>query len=303
VSNNDFVNRLNSVQTKWKARAYKFLERKTIGQLISICGGKGSRQHMTERSYFKSVNASGLPLEFDWRNVSGLNYVSKVRDQGDCGSCYAFASMAMNEARWRIWKNKTDSSVTYSVQDILDCSQYSQSCNGGFAYLVSGKYGEDFGLTRESCNPYVGVRNDCKRPSYSSECSEYEYTTNYRYVGGFYGACSEALMRIELVQNGPFVVSFEIHDDFLNYASGVYHHTGLKDQVNFHFDPFELVTHAVLLVGYGSSDTEGDYWIAKNSWGTQWGSDGFFKIRRGTDECHIESAGVAADIHSSSQSM
>ncbi len=104
-------------------------------------------------------------------------------------------------------------------------------------------------------------------------------------------------MRIELIKNGPFVASFRIFDDFLVYKSGVYHHTNLTDTQNFRFNPFELVTHAVLIVGFGSSETEGDYWIVKNSWGLDWGENGFFRIRRGVDECNFESAGVAADIY------
>ena len=70
------------------------------------------------------------------------------------------------------------------------------------------------------------------------------YSTNYHYVGGFYGACNEALMKIELVKNGPLVVAFEVYDDFFNYQSGVYHHTSMKDKNNFRFSPFELTNHA-----------------------------------------------------------
>ncbi len=60
----------------------------------------------------------------------------------------------------------------------------------GFPYLVSGKYGEDYGLVSESCAPYQGHKNaKCPRQSYSRECAQFEYTTGYRYIGGFYGEC------------------------------------------------------------------------------------------------------------------
>ena len=99
-------------------------------------------------------------------------------------------------------------------------------------------------------------------------------------------------MRINLVKNGPMAVAFEVYDDFFNYKSGVYHHTGLKDR----FNPFEITNHAVLLVGYGTDTTNPQapekYWIVKNSWGESWGEDGYFKIRRGTDECALESIAV-----------
>jgi cathepsin C len=99
-------------------------------------------------------------------------------------------------------------------------------------------------------------------------------------------------MRIELVKNGPMAVAFEVYNDFMHYKSGVYHHTGLTDR----FNPFEITNHAVLLVGYGTDmtnpETPQDYWIVKNSWGEGWGEEGYFRIRRGVDECSIESIAV-----------
>lgn len=94
-------------------------------------------------------------------------------------------------------------------------------------------------------------------------------------------------MKISLVENGPIAVAFEVYDDFFNYKGGIYHHTGLKD----HLNPFELTNHAVTLVGYGESNGE-KFWTVKNSWGPEWGESGYFRIRRGTDECSIESIAV-----------
>jgi hypothetical protein len=71
-------------------------------------------------------------------------------------------------------------------------------------------------------------------------------------------------MRVELVNNGPIALGFEYYDDFLTYSGGVYHHTYLRDKKNFKFDPFESTNHAVVVVGYGTTDDGEDYWIAKN---------------------------------------
>lgn len=96
-------------------------------------------------------------------------------------------------------------------------------------------------------------------------------------------------MRVSLKENGPFAVSFEVYPDFQLYKSGVYVHTSLKD----HLNPFEITNHVVLIVGFGHDKKSGlDFWSVKNSWGTEWGEDGFFRIRRGSDECGIESIGA-----------
>lgn len=139
----------------------------------------------------------------------------------------------------------------------------------------------------EDCFPYTAQDSPC---TFKRSCYHY-YASEYHYVGGFYGGCNEALMKLELVLRGPMAVAFEVYSDFMLYKEGIYHHTGLQDD----FNPFELTNHAVLLVGYGTDPKSGEkFWIVKNSWGTSWGEDGYFRIRRGTDECAIESIAVSA---------
>ncbi|XP_036416718.1 dipeptidyl peptidase 1 [Colossoma macropomum] len=285
----DFVERINSVQKSWRAAAYWEHETFTIQQLIQRAGGRSS--HVPQRVRPAPVTAemlkmaAGLPEHWDWRDVNGVSYVSPVRNQASCGSCYSFASMGMLEARIRILTNNSDSPV-FSPQQVVSCSQYSQGCDGGFPYLI-GKYIQDFGIVEEKCFPYTARDSPCKVPA---ECARY-YTSDYHYVGGFYGGCSETAMMLELVRDGPLGVALEVYPDFMHYKEGIYHHTGLRDTVN----PFEVTNHAVLLVGYGRCHKTGEkYWIVKNSWGSGWGENGYFRIRRGTDECAIESIAVAA---------
>ncbi|XP_021941871.1 dipeptidyl peptidase 1-like [Zootermopsis nevadensis] len=254
--------------------------------MLRICGGKRSwlpHPVSTARpSAALQAMAASLPPDFDWRNVNGINFVSPVRNQGACGSCYAFSSMGMLESRLRVQTNNT-LQVQLSPQDVVSCSQLSQGCDGGFPYLVAGKYAKEFGAVEEKCNPYVGGGGSCT----GRTCLKH-YTASYGYVGGYYGACNEELMRFELVHGGPISVSFEVYPDFQNYEGGIYHHTGLGE-----FNRFEIVNHAVLLVGYGANETTGEkFWIVKNSWGKGWGENGFFRIRRGTDEVGIESTAV-----------
>ena len=86
------------------------------------------------------LKAKSLPDEFDWRNVDGKNYVSPVRGQAKCGSCYAFGTLGMFEARVRILSNNTKTPV-FSTQDIVSCSKYSQGCEGGKLISFASKKG------------------------------------------------------------------------------------------------------------------------------------------------------------------
>jgi len=285
--NKEFVDTINKKQNSWTAKEYSWMNGMTHGDLMKMRGGVKSRIHsrpsVASASLLTRRLAEFVPNSWDWRNVSGINYVPAVRNQGSCGSCYAFSSLGMIEARLRV-ATKNEMQVNLSPQDIVGCSSYSQGCEGGFPYLVAGKYAQDHGVVAEECNPYTGMDSTCS----SKKCPR-KYVSKYRYVGGYYGACNEEMMKISLVKSGPMSVSFEVYPDFMHYSGGVYHHSHLVDK----FNPFELTNHAVLLVGYGTDAESGeDYWLVKNSWGSGWGEGGFFRIRRGVDECGIESIAV-----------
>ncbi|XP_077422865.1 dipeptidyl peptidase 1 [Vanacampus margaritifer] len=287
--NRGVIASINSAQNSWKAVSYPEYEMYSLQDLHYRAGGPASRipVHVRPTPVTAQVAklAAALPERWDWRNVDGINFVSPVRNQASCGSCYSFASMGMLEARIRILTNNSEAPIL-SPQQVVSCSEFSQGCDGGFPYLI-GKYVQDFGLVDESCFPYVGKNTPCGIPK---KCGR-TYVAEYSYVGGFYGGCSEAAMMLELVQNGPMAVAFEVYPDFMHYKEGIYHHTGISDS----FNPFELTNHAVLLVGYGRCHMTGQkYWLVKNSWGTSWGEGGYFRIRRGSDECSIESIAVAA---------
>jgi len=227
-----------------------------------------------------------------------VNYVSAVRDQGGCGSCYIFSSAGQLEARIRVASNnKLQPNI--STQDPLSCSRYSQGCAGGFPYLIAGKYAQDFGFVEEECFPYTGSdATPC-----SSKCSSPDRlwtVSDYRYIGGYYGACTAAKMQHEILRNGPISVSFEVYGDFFGYSGGVYTHQFTRHLDNAGFNPFCVTNHAVLAVGWGVTDDGKKYWIVKNSWGESWGLDGYFLINRDPGyyggECGIESLNVAVDV-------
>jgi len=291
------VELINSQQSAWVATTYPHLQGMKMKDIDRMQGGENSRLYhkpspKPRQTLLRGSGKGGsvddyLPESWDWRNVDGVNYVSEVRDQGGCGSCYAFSSMGMLESRLKVLTKNTKN-YTFSPQDIVSCSRLSQGCSGGFPFLIAGRYGKDFGVVDETCNPYTGLDGACS----TKKCTRH-YTSKYSYVGGYYGGCNEFEMKKSLVHGGPLSVSFEVYSDFMMYKEGVYHHTNLLTSSGF--QPFELTNHAVLLVGYGHDEAlKEDYWIIKNSWGTSWGEQGFFRIRRGVDECAIESIAVEA---------
>ncbi|XP_035206656.1 dipeptidyl peptidase 1-like isoform X3 [Stegodyphus dumicola] len=289
IQDKNFVKEINKAQKSWIATVYPELDGMPMSSFIRRVGGLKSRFHKSPqiKSHFPKRFFKQLPEEFDWRNVSGINYVSPIRNQANCGSCYAFASMGMLESRLRIATNNKVQ-VVFSPQEIVSCSEYSQGCEGGFPYLIAGKYAQDFGVVPDQCDPYTGEDDKCVE----KKCKRF-YVADYKYVGGFYGGCNEGLMKLELVSHGPIAVSFEVYPDFVQYSGGVYHHTSLR----LGFNPFMITNHVVVVVGYGTDDKTGEkYWIVKNSWGESWGEEGFFRIRRGTNECNIESIAVAATV-------
>jgi len=286
---------INTKQNSWRATVYPDMQNVPIQDIYRMRGGQRSVLHSKptpkrdiqkpETLLYQKQVKSYLPDSWDWRNVSGRNFVSEVRNQGSCGSCYAFSSMGMLEARVKIATKNTNNFV-FSPQDVVSCSPLAQGCEGGFPYLIAGRYAKDYGVVEEECNPYQGKDGECS----TKTCLKH-YVASYKYVGDYYGGCSEDAMKKALVENGPLSVSFEVYDDFMHYKSGVYHHTGLV--LSTHFHPFEITNHAVLLVGYGhDADLKEDYWTIKNSWGPGWGEGGFFRIRRGVDECSVESIAV-----------
>ena len=300
-----FLDAINEAQDMFEVGHYPEFEGKTIQELQRMRGGYVSGVSL--REVFPEANhkpltkpklrASQIPKNFDWRNQNGVNYVSPVRNQGSCGSCYAYSSTGMMEARIRI-RSQNKSQPILSTQDVVSCSQYAQGCEGGFPYLIAGKYGRDYGFTEEACYPYAGQDSKCQ-PNPQPDCQPQRWRTKeYYYIGGYYGQSTQQLMQEELMANGPISVSFEVYDDFMNYKGGVYTHKWTSHLKSGAYNPFKLVNHAVLCVGWGETDDGTPYWIVKNSWGPTWGENGYFRILRGSSEtggeCGIESITVGA---------
>ncbi|KAM9377570.1 pro-cathepsin H [Pholidichthys leucotaenia] len=220
----------------------------------------------TKGNYGRSNKA--LPDSIDWRKKG--NYVTEVKNQGQCGSCWSFSTTGCLESVTAIATGKL---VPLSEQQLVDCAQdfSNHGCNGGlpsqaFEYILYNK-----GLMTEEDYPYNAFESTCV---YNPEKAA-AFVNDVINITAY----NEMEMMDAVATRNPVSFAFEVIDDFMFYKGGVYtstecHHT--EDKVN----------HAVLAVGYGQENGT-PYWIVKNSWGPAWGLDGYFLIQRGKNMCGL----------------
>jgi cathepsin C len=303
--------KLNMLQLGWKARVMSKWIGKTMRQINSYAGiqrtvpkhdtfkdmiHQQNVPHIRSFLQAKGVKPHGgkLPQTFDWINVSGTDWLDPVMDQGDCGSCYAASSMRMLTARHKITQKDPDA-LPWSINAPLFCSEYNQGCKGGYGFLTS-KWSSDVGLVPATCMRY-NTKGECKLECDLSKDLEGKHfrAANHRYVGNWYGNSTTESIMWELYLRGPMVLSFEPADDFMFYSDGVYQSASLINKLHKPTQEWERVDHAVLVVGWGEEDGK-KYWRIQNSWGEDWGEDGFFRMVRDENESGIESIPEAADV-------
>lgn len=219
-----------------------------------------------------------IPESMDWR-LHGA--VTGVKDQSYCGSCWAFSATGALEGQYF---RKSNVLVSLSEQEMIDCtSQYANhGCNGGLpdrAYL----YAMQNGVENEASYPYSGVLGVCRNnlhPLYHSQNQKIKATGLVQIPKGDEQKLKEAIATI-----GPISVSIDASQpSFQLYSSGIYS------------DPLcssEVLDHSVLIVGYGTDELKQDYYIVKNSWGSSWGENGYFKLARNhNNHCGIASFAI-----------
>jgi hypothetical protein len=214
-----------------------------------------------------------VPPKWDWRDVNGQDWTTPIKDQyqDKCGSCWAFGSLAGLESAIKVWENNSKLDVDLSEQYMLSCSP--GSCEGWY-WMSTLNWIKRNGAIPESCFPYQAndtIPCDAKCPEWRDLLIGID---DYHWVHSNVSSIQNAL-----IQYGPLPTTMDVYEDFYpNYTGGVYRHT---------YGDF-IWGHCVTIVGYDDTwggEDEG-YWIVKNSWGTEWGEDGWFRIAYG--ECEIE---------------
>ena len=215
----------------------------------------------------ESVGA--LPEHFDWRDKDGQDWTTPVKNQGGCGSCWAFSAVGAVEPEYNIAYGNPDLDLDLSEQYLVSsCCSYCGDCGGGW-HSTALSFIRDNGITDEACYEYQGTNSAC-----SERCADWSdrlYTIDER---GYVPSNKEAIKQY-LVDTGPVAVAMGYGGAYGGHWDGDIYRCTRDVGAN----------HAVVIVGYDESD---DYWIVRNSWGPGWNGDGHFQV--GCGECSIENS-------------
>ena len=285
----------------WVAEASPVFDGMSLADAAKRHGLKMAAPRLPPRPVELSLNDvadEAIPASFDarqhWKQCPSVGH---IRNQGQCGSCWAFA--AAESFADRLCIGGGDANFTGGVEYVLDCDTNDQGCTGG--YLDDAwEFLMKTGMPSETCVPYTHCDDpataDCKPkfllntdptpPACPTKCKDGSTLKRQKATSAYMVSKPGDVkgMQKEILQNGPIEVAFFVYSDFQTYTSGVYHRTASSEG--------PMGGHAVRILGWGTAAGE-DYWLVANSWSPQWGLKGFFKIRRGTNECGIETIPAA----------
>ena len=242
------------------------------------------------------LKAEDLPSAFDWRDVNGTDFTTWNKNQHIpqyCGSCWAQATTSALSDRISILRKNAWPSIDLAPQVLINCMTFplGLGCHGGnpaFAY----EYMHLEGVPDQTCQAYEAKNGKCKPLGICETCSPTNQTGKEDgdcravpnpvlwYAGDHGGVSGADKMKAEIFARGPIECGVDATPKFENYTGGVYSEkTGLFSRIN----------HAISIAGWGHDQASGqDYWIGRNSWGSYWGEQGWFRIKMGGDNLKVE---------------
>nr|CAH04630.1 cathepsin B [Suberites domuncula] len=301
LNQQDMSEYINKLGTTWKAgvnKRFEGLSEVDIRRQMGVLQGGPLDIKLPEKDI---TPLKDVPDMFDARmQWPDCPTIKEIRDQGACGSCWAFGAVESMSDRFCIHFNQ---SAHISAEDLMACCETcGMGCNGGYLG-AAWRYFEHTGLvtggqynSKEGCQPYliascdhhvVGKKQPCaSKEEHTPRCSktcEAGYDVSFEKDKHFGASAYSVRSSVEAIQteimtNGPVEGAFTVYADFPTYKSGVYQHTSGA----------MLGGHAIRILGWGTENGT-PYWLVANSWNEDWGAMGYFKIIRGKDDCGIES--------------
>jgi len=324
----EFVNSLSKAACHWRADTNSFFAGKDLEYARSLMGTKGfdldkvvssdnpttflAKPHATRKQLSikrygsEDTDVSDIPESFDSREQWGAICPSlhDVRDQADCGSCWAVGFAAAASDRACIASNGAFTQRLSDSDPLSCCADCGDGCDGGYidnvwdyyrnqGVVTGGPYNDDatcFSYEFPPCEHHVNSTNsnlkscskegeEKKAMKCPNQCTvtHKEWDTDKHFASEAYGLASVVDIQRDIMKHGPVEAAFRVTSDFPAYRSGVYHSVSTK----------VLGGHAIKVVGWGVEDGI-PYWQCVNSWRREWGDQGTFRIKRGVNECGIE---------------
>jgi len=253
-TNLQYILKENSIQTNYKLGVNQFTDLTTSEFLEMYTGLKPRERTMNYQTI--NVDVKTLPATVDWVTAGA---VTPIKNQGQCGDCWAFSTTGSLEGVYEI---TTKNLTSFSEQQLTDCSDAygNEGCNGGLMDDAF-EYVEAKGIETEKQYPFVGVDQKCK---YVASDVVFKIT-GYTDVPPSNNDDLQAA-----VAQQPISIGIDA-EAIMSYSSGIFDNKNCGTSLD----------HGVLIVGYGTTSGT-DYWLVKNSWGTSWGMSGYIKFIRAT---------------------
>ena len=266
--NIQFIQETNSKNLSYEVGINQFVNR----TYINGTSNESSHYIPSTHAHINILTKEDLPKEVDWVKKGA---VSSVKNQLECGSCWAFSAVGAVEGEWSLKHHKL---YNLSEQELVDCSGYlgNQGCNGGsmdnaFEYVIQ------HGICSNVSYPYNGVDNQCKNQS----------CTKRVHIDTYYDVPPNNEKQLEkAVIKQPVSVAIQANlQSFQLYKRGIYSDPDCGDDLD----------HGVLVVGYGyDSSYDMKYWLVKNSWGKSWGENGYIRMAKDINSTKGQ-CGIAMD--------